>query len=127
MKIDLSHVPPPFVKAKCRFQWIAAGSAAENPVDPGRETTGSGNIFRVFDGAWGEWGSVLHRGRGGGIRCAIPLYELRGAGDFVWRPGGNIHIAHAPDGATSFRCSTGRTGFSMGRSFLRRRGKAGRA
>src|SRR6266576_5207962 len=23
-----------------------------------------------------------------------------GAGDFVWRPGGNIHIAHAPDGAT---------------------------
>ena len=23
-----------------------------------------------------------------------------GAGDFVWRPGGNIHVAHAPDGAT---------------------------
>ncbi|WOH47860.1 cupin domain-containing protein [Bradyrhizobium sp. sBnM-33] len=22
------------------------------------------------------------------------------AGDFVWRPGGNIHVAHAPDGAT---------------------------
>jgi anti-sigma factor ChrR (cupin superfamily) len=22
-----------------------------------------------------------------------------GAGDFVWRPGGNIHVAHAPDGA----------------------------
>jgi len=50
-----------------------------------------------------------------------------GAGDFVWRPGGNIHIAHAPDGARSFRCSTGRTGFSMARSFLRRRGSAGSA
>ena len=23
-----------------------------------------------------------------------------GAGDFVWRPGGNIHVARAPDGAT---------------------------
>lgn len=23
-----------------------------------------------------------------------------GAGDFVWRPGGNVHVAHAPDGAT---------------------------
>ena len=23
-----------------------------------------------------------------------------GAGDSVWRPGGNIHVAHAPDGAT---------------------------
>ena len=23
-----------------------------------------------------------------------------GAGDFVWRPGGNIHVAHAPEGAT---------------------------
>ena len=23
-----------------------------------------------------------------------------GVGDFVWRPGGNIHAAHAPDGAT---------------------------
>jgi len=23
-----------------------------------------------------------------------------GAGDFVWRPGGNIHVAHAPKGAT---------------------------
>jgi anti-sigma factor ChrR (cupin superfamily) len=23
-----------------------------------------------------------------------------GAGDFVWRPGGNIHVAHAPFGAT---------------------------
>jgi quercetin dioxygenase-like cupin family protein len=23
-----------------------------------------------------------------------------GAGDFVWRPGGNIHVAHAPNGAT---------------------------
>jgi anti-sigma factor ChrR (cupin superfamily) len=23
-----------------------------------------------------------------------------GTGDFVWRPGGNIHVAHAPDGAT---------------------------
>jgi quercetin dioxygenase-like cupin family protein len=23
-----------------------------------------------------------------------------GAGDFVWRPGGNIHVAHAPHGAT---------------------------
>ena len=23
-----------------------------------------------------------------------------GAGDFVWRPGGNIHVAHAPGGAT---------------------------
>ena len=22
------------------------------------------------------------------------------AGDFVWRPGGNIHVAHAPEGAT---------------------------
>ena len=22
------------------------------------------------------------------------------AGDFVWRPGGNIHVAHAPHGAT---------------------------
>jgi hypothetical protein len=22
-----------------------------------------------------------------------------GAGDFVWRPGGNIHVAHAPEGA----------------------------
>jgi hypothetical protein len=22
-----------------------------------------------------------------------------GAGDFVWRPGGNIHVAHVPDGA----------------------------
>jgi anti-sigma factor ChrR (cupin superfamily) len=22
------------------------------------------------------------------------------AGDFVWRPGGNIHVAHAPNGAT---------------------------
>lgn len=25
-----------------------------------------------------------------------------GAGDFVWRPGGNIHVAHAPEGATTF-------------------------
>ncbi len=23
-----------------------------------------------------------------------------GVGDFVWRPGGNIHVAHAPAGAT---------------------------
>ncbi len=23
-----------------------------------------------------------------------------GVGDFVWRPGGNIHVAHAPNGAT---------------------------
>lgn len=23
-----------------------------------------------------------------------------GEGDFVWRPGGNIHVAHAPEGAT---------------------------
>ena len=23
-----------------------------------------------------------------------------GAGDFVWQPGGNIHVAHAPNGAT---------------------------
>ena len=23
-----------------------------------------------------------------------------GEGDFVWRPGGNIHVAHAPNGAT---------------------------
>ncbi len=23
-----------------------------------------------------------------------------GPGDFVWRPGGNIHVAHAPEGAT---------------------------
>jgi anti-sigma factor ChrR (cupin superfamily) len=23
-----------------------------------------------------------------------------GAGNFVWRPGGNMHIAHAPNGAT---------------------------
>ena len=23
-----------------------------------------------------------------------------GPGDFVWRPGGNIHVAHAPKGAT---------------------------
>ncbi len=23
-----------------------------------------------------------------------------GAGDFVWRPGGNVHVAHAPGGAT---------------------------
>jgi anti-sigma factor ChrR (cupin superfamily) len=23
-----------------------------------------------------------------------------GAGDFVWRPGGNIHVVHAPEGAT---------------------------
>jgi anti-sigma factor ChrR (cupin superfamily) len=23
-----------------------------------------------------------------------------GAGDFVWRPGGNVHVAHAPNGAT---------------------------
>ena len=23
-----------------------------------------------------------------------------GAGDFVWRPGGNIHVAHSPNGAT---------------------------
>lgn len=22
-----------------------------------------------------------------------------GAGDFVWRPGGNVHVAHAPNGA----------------------------
>src|ERR1700709_1842147 len=22
------------------------------------------------------------------------------AGDFVWRPGGNVHVAHAPNGAT---------------------------
>jgi quercetin dioxygenase-like cupin family protein len=25
-----------------------------------------------------------------------------GAGDFVWRPGGNVHVAHAPNGATTF-------------------------
>src|SRR2546429_123495 len=25
-----------------------------------------------------------------------------GAGDFVWRPGGKIHVAHAPNGATFF-------------------------
>jgi hypothetical protein len=23
-----------------------------------------------------------------------------GAGDFVWRPGGNVDVAHAPNGAT---------------------------
>ena len=29
-----------------------------------------------------------------------------GAGDFVWRPGGNIHVAHAPNGAPLGACAT---------------------
>jgi hypothetical protein len=40
---------------------------------------------------------------------------------------GNIHVAHAPNGATFIWCSTARTGFLMGRNFLLRRKKAGSA
>ena len=67
-------------------------------------------------------GTDLHaRGIAGrrGRRC--------GAGDFVWRPGGNIHVAHAPDGATFISVFKRPNRFFDGRSFLRRRGKAGRA
>ena len=45
-----------------------------------------------------------------------------GAGDFVWRPGGNIHVAHAPNGAMFL------SAFSMERNSSRlksaRRGRA---
>jgi hypothetical protein len=43
-----------------------------------------------------------------------------GAGDFVWRPGGNIMLRMRPTARHSWRSSTGRTGFSTGRSFSRR-------
>ena len=41
-----------------------------------------------------------------------------GAGDFVWRPGGNVHVANAPNGAMFISvCSIVRTVFSMERNF----------
>jgi quercetin dioxygenase-like cupin family protein len=40
------------------------------------------------------------------------------AGNFVWRPGGNVHVAHAPHGA-SFRYSIGPTASLTARSSSR--------
>jgi hypothetical protein len=40
-----------------------------------------------------------------------------GADDFVWRPGGNIHVAHAPNAAMFISIFNVRTAFSMVRSF----------
>jgi hypothetical protein len=39
----------------------------------------------------------IHRGAEGSLEDAEGAC---GPGDFVWRSGGNIHVAHAPNGAT---------------------------
>ena len=41
-----------------------------------------------------------------------------GAGDFVWRPGGNIHVAHAPNGATFLSVFTRPNRFFDGTKFF---------
>jgi quercetin dioxygenase-like cupin family protein len=47
-----------------------------------------------------------------------------GAGDFVWRPGGNIHVAHAPHGATFLAIFNRPNRSSTGRSSSRRKSSA---
>jgi quercetin dioxygenase-like cupin family protein len=41
-----------------------------------------------------------------------------GAGDFVWRPGGNIHVAHAPNGAMFLSVFTRPNRFFDGTKFF---------
>ena len=41
-----------------------------------------------------------------------------GPGDFVWRPGGNIHVAHAPHGATFLSVFTRPNKFFDGTKFF---------
>jgi anti-sigma factor ChrR (cupin superfamily) len=41
-----------------------------------------------------------------------------GAGDFVWRPGGNIHVAHAPNGALVLSIFTKPNRFFNGTKFF---------
>ena len=63
--------------------------------------------------------------------AVVPLHEHEGsledaegrcgAGDFVWRPGGNIHVAHAPNGAMFLSVFNRPNRFFEGRSFLRPR------
>ena len=40
------------------------------------------------------------------------------AGDFVWRPGGNMHVAHAPNGATFLAIFNRPNRFSNGTKFF---------
>jgi anti-sigma factor ChrR (cupin superfamily) len=40
------------------------------------------------------------------------------AGDFVWRPGGNVHVAHAPKGATFISMFTRPNRFFDGTKFF---------
>ena len=47
------------------------------------------------------------------------------AGDFVWRPGGNIHVAHAPNGATFLAIFNRPNRFFDGTKFFTEKGKAG--
>src|SRR5882757_6619590 len=48
-----------------------------------------------------------------------------GAGDFVWRPGGNIHVAHAPDGATFLSVFNRPNRFFDGTKFFTAAGETG--
>ncbi len=48
-----------------------------------------------------------------------------GAGDFVWRPGGNIHVAHAPDGATFLSVFMRPNRFFDGTKFFTAAGETG--
>jgi anti-sigma factor ChrR (cupin superfamily) len=41
-----------------------------------------------------------------------------GAGDFVWRPGGNVHVACAPEGALLLSFFTGPNRFFNGTKFF---------
>jgi anti-sigma factor ChrR (cupin superfamily) len=41
-----------------------------------------------------------------------------GAGDFVWRPGGNVHVAHAPNGALFLSVFTRPNRFFDGTTFF---------
>jgi anti-sigma factor ChrR (cupin superfamily) len=47
------------------------------------------------------------------------------AGDFVWRPGGNIHVAYAPDGATFLAIFNRPNRFFDGTKFFTEKGKRG--
>jgi anti-sigma factor ChrR (cupin superfamily) len=47
------------------------------------------------------------------------------AGDFVWRPGGNIHVAHAPDGAMFLSVFMRPNRFFDGTKFFTDEGKGG--
>jgi anti-sigma factor ChrR (cupin superfamily) len=47
-----------------------------------------------------------------------------GAGDFVWRPGGNIHVAHSPNGAMFISVFNRPNRFFDGTKFFTAGGKA---